>query len=39
MLAVVGVHAAAAAWHHFVRRDATLVQMMPGEPRRQPGAR
>lgn len=39
MLAVVGVHAAAAAWHHFVRRDATLVQMMPGESRRQRGGR
>jgi cytochrome b561 len=34
MLAVVGVHAAAALWHHLVRRDATLVQMMPREPRR-----
>lgn len=39
MLAVVGVHAAAAAWHHFVRRDATLVQMMPGEAGRGSGAR
>ena len=39
MLAVVGVHAAAALWHHLVRRDATLVQMMPGEARRQSGAR
>jgi cytochrome b561 len=34
MLAVVGVHAGAALWHHLVRRDATLVQMMPREPRR-----
>ena len=39
MLAVVGIHAAAALWHHFVRRDATLVQMIPGEARRQSGAR
>lgn len=35
MLAFVGLHVAAALWHHFVRRDATLVQMMPGEPRRK----
>ena len=34
MLAVVGVHAGAALWHHLVRRDATLLQMMPREPRR-----
>lgn len=29
MFGVVGLHAAAALWHHFVRRDATLVQMLP----------
>jgi cytochrome b561 len=29
MLALVGVHLAAALWHHFLRRDATLVQMLP----------
>lgn len=29
MLALVGVHLAAALWHHLVRRDATLVQMLP----------
>lgn len=30
MLAIVGIHALAALWHHFVKKDATLVQMMPG---------
>ena len=29
MLAIVGVHALAALWHHFVKKDATLVQMLP----------
>lgn len=29
MLALVGIHALAALWHHFVKRDATLVQMLP----------
>ena len=29
MLAVVGVHTLAALWHHFVKKDATLVQMLP----------
>lgn len=29
MFGVVAVHATAALWHHFVRRDATLVQMLP----------
>ncbi|MGA0055000.1 MAG: cytochrome b [Steroidobacteraceae bacterium] len=29
MLAVVGVHVVASLWHHFVKKDATLVQMMP----------
>lgn len=29
MLAVVAVHIGAALWHHFVKRDATLVQMLP----------
>jgi cytochrome b561 len=33
MLAFVGLHSAAAFWHHLVRRDATLVQMLPGTPR------
>lgn len=29
MLAMVGLHALAALWHHFVKKDATLVQMLP----------
>lgn len=29
MFAVVAIHATAALWHHWVRRDATLVQMLP----------
>lgn len=29
MFGVVALHAVAALWHHFVRRDATLVQMLP----------
>jgi len=36
LLAIVGVHLLAALWHHFIRRDATLVQMLPetGRPKR-----
>jgi cytochrome b561 len=30
LLALVGLHAAAAVWHHAVKRDATLVRMLPG---------
>lgn len=30
LLALVGLHAAAAVWHHTLRRDATLVRMLPG---------
>jgi cytochrome b561 len=26
---LVGLHAAAALWHHFVLRDATLRRMLP----------
>lgn len=33
LLGLVGLHVAAALWHHFVRRDATLVQMLPHTPR------
>ncbi|MBL8226800.1 MAG: cytochrome b [Chromatiales bacterium] len=33
MLAFVGLHSATAFWHHVVRRDATLVQMLPRTPR------
>lgn len=29
LLALVGLHVAAALWHHFGLRDATLVQMLP----------
>lgn len=29
LLALVGLHVIAALWHHFVRKDATLVQMLP----------
>ena len=29
MFAVVTIHASAALWHHWVRRDVTLVQMLP----------
>jgi len=30
LLALVTAHAAAALWHHFVRRDAVLTAMLPG---------
>jgi cytochrome b561 len=33
LLAVVGLHAAAALWHHFVRRDDVLRAMLPGRSR------
>ena len=29
LLIVAGLHAAAALWHHFVRRDAVLAAMLP----------
>jgi cytochrome b561 len=29
MLAIIGIHMLAALWHHFIRKDPTLVQMMP----------
>ena len=32
LLVLVGMHVAAAAWHHFVRRDAVLRAMLPGRP-------
>lgn len=35
MLAVVGVHSLAALWHHFVKKDATLAQMLPDSARRR----
>jgi cytochrome b561 len=30
LLGLVGMHAAAALWHHYVRRDAVLTAMLPG---------
>ena len=33
LLALVGLHAAAALYHHFVRRDATLRRMLPSVSR------
>lgn len=30
ILIVAGLHAAAALWHHFVRRDDVLLRMLPG---------
>jgi cytochrome b561 len=33
LLASVAMHAAAALWHHFVRRDAVLHAMLPGRSR------
>jgi cytochrome b561 len=35
MLAVVGIHTLAALWHHFVKKDATLAQMLPDTGRRR----
>lgn len=29
LLALVGLHVVAALWHHFIKKDATLVQMLP----------
>jgi cytochrome b561 len=37
LLVLVGMHVAAAAWHHFVRRDAVLRAMLPSP--RKLGAR
>jgi cytochrome b561 len=37
MLAFVALHAIAALWHHFVRRDAVLRAMLPGAFGRLPG--
>ena len=31
LLGVAGFHAAAALWHHFVRRDEVLERMLPGD--------
>jgi len=39
LLGVVGLHALAALYHHFVRRDGTLARMLPriGYPRAPSG--
>ncbi len=37
ILALAAVHAAAALWHHFVRRDNVLTRMLPGRGNEQPG--
>lgn len=37
LLALVGIHVAAALWHHLGRRDATLVQMLPNVSRGESG--
>ncbi|MBV9557706.1 MAG: cytochrome b/b6 domain-containing protein, partial [Pseudolabrys sp.] len=31
MLAVIGLHVAAALYHYFVRRDGVLQRMLPGK--------
>jgi cytochrome b561 len=33
LIALVGLHVAAALWHHFVLRDAVLVRMLTGAPK------
>jgi len=30
LFALAGIHALAALWHHFIRRDAVLKRMWPG---------
>ena len=32
LFGVAGVHALAALWHHFIRRDGILTRMLPGGP-------
>jgi cytochrome b561 len=36
LLGLIGTHAAAALYHHFWRRDDTLVAMLPQATRREP---
>ena len=38
ILVLVALHAGAAFWHHFVRRDATLERMLPARWRRSEAA-
>jgi cytochrome b561 len=33
LLALIGLHVAAALYHHFVRHDGVLQRMLPGQPR------
>ena len=35
LFALVGLHALAALWHHFIRHDAVLARMWPGSDRGQ----
>jgi cytochrome b561 len=37
ILALAALHAAAALWHHFVRRDNVLTRMLPGRGSEQHG--
>lgn len=37
MLALIGLHASAALWHHFARGDAVLASMLPGARPRTTG--
>jgi cytochrome b561 len=39
LLTLVSVHAAAALWHHFVRRDSVLAAMLPGRAGMMPRRR
>lgn len=32
LLSLIGVHASAALWHHFIRRDDVLKRMLRGDP-------
>jgi cytochrome b561 len=34
LMAIVAIHVAAALQHHFIRRDRTLVRMLPEDPTR-----
>jgi superoxide oxidase len=38
LLGLIGLHAAAALFHHFVRRDNVLIAMLPGRSRQAFGA-
>ncbi len=29
LIGLAGIHALAALWHHFIRKDATLLRMLP----------